>query len=68
MQRLFNWLDGLTKLSPLDKAMKELEQTQTNLLEALSNKEHYEGLSSILAEREKRLARYIKGATHGHTT
>jgi hypothetical protein len=59
MKRLFLWLDGVGKLSPLEKAEIEYQQTQEALLEALSNEEHYNSLVKTLKAREKRLSSYL---------
>ena len=59
LKRLFKWLDGIGKLSPLEQAEIEWEETKEQLLDALSSQEHYNSLVKTLAAREKRLACYL---------
>jgi hypothetical protein len=59
IKRFFKWLDSLNKLSPIEKAEIEWEETKEDLLEALSNQEHYDSLVKTLTTREKRLSLYI---------
>lgn len=61
MNRLFNWFDSLTALSPLEQAKQELEHTKAAYLEAKSQEEYYMGLAGVLEARQARLASYVEG-------
>lgn len=62
-KKMWTWLDAFNKLSPLEKAEVEWEQTKAALLDSLSHEEYYRGLSNTLKAREARLKAYCTQET-----